>query len=153
MSVRPCLLDQLHHIHPFGIIDDNMVMDCSTGSYFCHPDIFQVYFRLAELLSQLCEELSSECVGFFRCLGSSVLCICQCDVKISLREVRHDQPLNFSPLIPLILSFYLFGCPFSFPLPWTSGSSIIPWDIFLDLFDLSEIISDFCVQDNLLWVT
>ena len=150
MSVRPCLLDQLHHIHPLGVIDDNMVMDCSAGSDLCYPDIFQVYFRLAELLSQLCEELSSECVGFFRCLGSSVLCICQCDVKISLREVRHDQPLNFSPLIPLILSFYLFRCPFSFPLPRTSGSSIIPWDIFLNLFNLSEVISDFRVQDFLL---
>lgn len=153
MSVRPCLLDQLHNIHPLGVIDDNMVMNCSTGSYFCHPDIFQVYLRLAELLSQLCEELSSECVGFFWCLGSSVLCICQCDVEITFSEVCHDQPLNFSPLIPLILSFYLFRCPFSFPLPRTSGSSIIPWDIFLNLFNLSEVISDFCVQDFLLWGT
>lgn len=153
MSVRPCLLDQLHYIHPLGVIDHNMVMDCSTGSYFCHPDIFQVYFRLAELLSQLCEELSSQCVGLFCCLRSPVLCIGQCDVEITFSEVRHDQPLNFSPLIPLILSFYLFRCPFSFPLPRTSGSSIIPWDIFLNLFNLSEVISDFCVQDNLLWVT
>ena len=153
MSVRPCLLDQLHHIHPLGVIDDNMVMNCSAGSDFCNPDIFQVYFRLAELLSQLCEELSSECVGLFRCLGSSVLCIGQCDVEITFSEVRHDQPLNFSPLIPLILSFYLFRCPFSFPLPRTSGSSIIPWDIFLNLSNLSEVISDFRVQDFLLWVT
>lgn len=153
MSVRPCLLDQLHHIYPLGVIDHNMVMDCSTGSDFCYPDIFQVYFRLAELLSQLCEELSSECVSLFCRLRSPVLCIGQCDVKITFSEVRHDQPLNFSPLIPLILSFYLFRCPFSFPLPRTSGSSIIPWDIFLNLSNLSEVISDFCVQDNLLWVT
>ena len=153
MSVRPCLLDQLHHIHPLGVIDDNMVMDCSAGSDLCYPDIFQVYFRLSELLSQLCEELSSECVGLFCCLRSPVLCIGQCDVKISLREIRHDQPLNFSPLVPLILSFYLFRCPFSFSLPRTSGSAITAWDIFLNLSDLSEIISNFCVQEFLLWVT
>ena len=153
MSVRPCLLDQLHHIHLLGVIEDNMVMNRSSGSDFCYPDIFQVYFRLAELLSQLREKLCSECVGFFRCLRSPVLCIGQCDVEITFSEVCHDQPLNFSPLVPLVLSFYLFRCPFSFSLPRTSGSSIITWDIFLNLSDLSEIISDFCVQDNLLWVT
>ena len=150
MSMRPCLLNQLHHIHPLGVIDDNMVMDCSTGSDLCYPDIFQVYFRLAELLSQLCEKLGSECVSLFSCFRSPILCIGQGDMQISFSEVSHDQPLDFSPLVPLVLSFYLFRCPFSFPLPRTSGSSIIPWDIFLNLFNLSEVISDFCVQDNLL---
>ena len=150
MSVRPCLLDQLHHIHPLGVVDNNMVMNCSSGSDFCYPDILQIYFRLPELLSQLRKKLCSECVGLFRCLRSSVLCIGQCDVEITFSEVRHDQPLNFSPLISLVLSLYLFRCPFSFPLPRTSGSSIIPWDIFLNLSDLSKVISDFCVQDNLL---
>lgn len=149
----PCLLNQFHHIHPLGVIDDNMVMDCSAGSDLCYPDIFQVYFRLAELLSQLCEELGSECVSLFSCFGSPILCIGQGDMQIAFREVCHDQPLNFSLLIPLVLSFYLFRCPFSFPLPRTSWSSIIPWDIFLNLFNLSEVISDFCVQDFLLWVT
>ena len=153
MSVRPCLLDQLHHVHPLGVIDHNMVMDCSAGSDLCYPDIFQVYLRFAELLSQLREKLCSECVGFFRCLRSPVLCIGQCDVEITFSEVCHDQPLNFSSLVPLVLSFYLFRCPFSFPLPRTSGSSIIPWDIFLNLSNLSEVIGDFCVQDFLLWVT
>lgn len=150
MSVRPCLLDQLHHIHPLGVVDHDMVMNRSTGSYFCYPDIFQVYLRLAELLSQLCEELGSQCVGFFRCLRSSILCIGQCDVEITFSEVCHYQPLNFSPFVPLVLSLYLFRCPFSFPLPRTSGSSIVPWDIFLNLSDLSEIIGDFCVQEFLL---
>ncbi len=146
MSMSPCLLDQLHHIHPLRVIDHDMVMDCSTGSYLCYPDIFQVHIRLVEFLPELCEELSSECVGLFSCLRSPILCVGQDDVKISLREVRHDQPLYFSPLVPLVLSFYLFRCPFSFSLPRTSGSSIVPWDIFLNLPNLSEVIGYFRVQ-------
>lgn len=84
MSMSPCLLDQLHHIHPLGVIDHDMVMDCSTGSYLCYPDIFQVCLRLVELLPELCKELSSECVGLFSCLRSPILCIGQDDVQISL---------------------------------------------------------------------
>lgn len=147
MSVVPCLLDQLHHIHPLGVIDHNMVMDRSTGSDFRNSDILELPFCFPEPFAELCEKLSSECVGFFRCLGSSVLCIGQCDVKITFSEIRHDQPLYFPPLIPLVLTLYLCRSSFSLPLPFTSGSSIIPWDIFLNLSNLSEVVGNFRVQD------
>lgn len=151
--MSPCLLNQLHHIHPLGVIDDNMVMDCSTGSNLCYPDILELFVSFTEPFAEFCEELGSECVSLFCRFRSSILCVGQSYMEITFSEVRHDQPLYFSPLVPLVLSLYLFRCPFSFPLPRTSGSSIIPWDIFLNLFDLSEIISHFGVQDFLLWVT